>query len=77
MYFAQRKDRKYAKQEDNFVPVDPANAPAVLDEVSEEVDDLELVAVITAAVAASMNTSVDQLVVRSIKRKNTNKWQKA
>lgn len=77
MYFAQRKDRKYAQQEDNFVPVDPANAPAVLDEVSEEVDDLELVAVITAAVAASMNTSVDQLVVRSIKRKNTNKWQKA
>ena len=77
MYIAQRQDRNYAKQEDNFVPVDPANAPAVLDEVSEEVDDLELVAVITAAVAASMNTSVDQLVVRSIKRKNTNKWQKA
>ena len=40
-------------------------------------DDLELVAVITAAVAASMNTSVDKLVVRSIKRRNTNKWQKA
>lgn len=77
-YFAQRKDRKNAmKQEDTFVPVDPANAPAVLEEVSDEVDDLELVAVITAAVAASMNTSVDQLVVRSIKRKSTNKWQKA
>ena len=53
----------------------PTPAPAPVS--SEEVDDLELVAVITAAVAASMNTSVDSLVVRSIKKRSTNKWQKA
>ncbi len=34
-------------------------------------DDLELVAVITAAIAASLGTSTDQLVVRSIKRVNS------
>lgn len=73
-YFA---NRKQAKEQDAFVPVNPANAPIVMDEPEELVDDLELVAVITAAVAASMNTSVDNLVVRSIKRKSTNKWQKA
>lgn len=40
--------------------------------------DLELVAVITAAIAASLNTSTDGFVVRSIKRaKATNRWQKA
>lgn len=31
-------------------------------------DDLELVAVITAALAASLNTTTDKLVVRSIRR---------
>ena len=54
----------------------PAPAP-VPEAVPEPMDDLELVAVITAAVAASMNTSVDNLVVRSIKRRSTNKWRKA
>ena len=33
-----------------------------------ETDDLELVAVITAAIAASMNTTADKLMVRSIRR---------
>lgn len=42
-------------------------------------DDKELVAVITAAIMASMGSSAPQegLVVRSIKRKNTNNWNKA
>lgn len=41
-------------------------------------DDLELVAVIAAAIAASNGaTSTDGFVVRSIKRANTNKWQRA
>ena len=58
-------------------PVAPA-APAVVEEEEEElVDDLELVAVITAAIAASENTSSDGFVVRSIKRANNRKWQKA
>lgn len=34
----------------------------------EEIDDLELVAILTAAVAASLNTTADQLVVKSIRR---------
>ncbi|MDO5415924.1 MAG: OadG family transporter subunit [Lachnospiraceae bacterium] len=57
----------------------PAPAPAVAAPVEEEelVDDLELVAVITAAIAASMNTSTDGLVVRSIKRKSGAKWKRA
>ncbi len=51
--------------------------PAVEEEEEELVDDLELVAVITAAIAASENTSSDGFVVRSIKRANHRKWQKA
>ena len=39
------------------------------EEESDETDDLELVAVITAAIAASEGTSSDGLVVRSIKRR--------
>lgn len=41
-----------------------------VDEAEEYVDDLELVAVITAAVAASQGTSSDGFVVRTIKRVN-------
>ena len=37
-------------------------------------DDLELVAVITAAIAASEGTSTDGFVVRSIRRRQSNKW---
>ena len=40
----------------------------------EEADDLELVAVITAAVAATMGTSTDGFVVRSIKRAQHRNW---
>lgn len=40
------------------------------------VDDEELVAVITAAIAASTGSSTDGFVVRTIKRRNS-KWQKA
>ncbi|NLI89094.1 MAG: OadG family protein [Epulopiscium sp.] len=45
--------------------------PAVTE--TSEIDDLELVAVITASIAASMGTSADSLQVRSIKRTN-NTW---
>lgn len=50
--------------------------PEVVEELS---DDLELVAVITAAIMASMGNEApaDGLVVRSIKRANTKKWQRA
>ena len=53
---------------------EPVAAPAP---VQAETDDLELVAVITAAVAAAMGTSTDGFTVRSIKRKSNNKWKRA
>ena len=53
-------------------------APAAVQKVEEELaDDLELVAVISAAIAAYTGTSSDGFVVRSIKRSTTNKWKKA
>lgn len=56
----------------------PAPAPAPAEVEEEDVtDDLELVAVITAAIAASQNTSADGLVVRSIKRKTGAAWKRA
>ena len=56
-----------------------APAPAVPAAPVEEdlTDDLELVAVISAAIAASENTSTDSFVVRSIKKVNRSKWQRA
>ena len=44
--------------------------------VTEEVveDDTELIAVIAAAIAASEGTSTDDFVVRSIRRRKSNKW---
>ena len=57
----------------------PAPKPVVaLQEPEEElVDDLELVAVITAAIAASEGVPADGFVVRSIKRSAQNKWKRA
>ena len=60
----------------------PAEKPAVpaavaAEPVQEETDDLELIAVITAAVAATLGTSTDGFTVRSIRRKSNNKWKKA
>ena len=43
----------------------------------ELTDDLELVAVITAAIAASMGTSSDGFVVRSIRRAGKSRWKNA
>lgn len=53
----------------------PKAAPAAAEE--ELADDLELVAVISAAIAAYTGTSSDDFVVRSIKRSKTNKWKRA
>lgn len=58
-------------------PAAPA-APAAAAPVEEDLtDDLELVAVITAAIAASGTTSGDGFVVRSIKKANKRNWQRA
>lgn len=43
-------------------------------ESTETVDDLELIAVITAAIAAQEGTSTDGFVVRSIRRRPSNNW---
>lgn len=57
----------------------PKNEPVVVQNTPEpaavavsEEDDEELIAVITAAVAASMNTSIHNIVVRNIVRSNDN-----
>lgn len=57
----------------------PAAAPKAVAAPAEEelADDLELVAVISAAIAAYTGTSSDDFVVRSIKRSKTNKWKRA
>ncbi len=65
------------KKKDAPAPAAPVPAPAPIEEEEELVDDLELVAVITAAIAASENTSADGLVVRSIKRAPVSKWKRA
>jgi sodium pump decarboxylase gamma subunit len=58
-------------------PVSVAAPEVPAAEEEELVDDLELVAVITAAIAAATNSSTDGLVVRSIKRAPAAKWKRA
>lgn len=73
----QKTQPKTAKPVPAPAPIAPP-APVQEEEEEEELsDDLELVAVITAAIAASMNTPADGLVVRSIKRKSGAKWKRA
>ena len=63
------------KKEQKKAPA-PA-APVVAAAPADETDDLELVAVIAAAIAAAENTSTDSFVVRSIKKVNKSKWRNA
>ncbi len=57
-------------------PVEPEIEPEIKPEIlqTEPQDDEELIAVITAAVAASLNTSSDKLIVRSIRK--VNNWKR-
>lgn len=59
-----------------FVPAD-TGGNAVSEETVNLTDDLELVAVITAAIAASTGSSPSGLVVRSIRRAPASKWKNA
>lgn len=53
----------------------PAVIPAKdVAETTDVSNDLELAAVISAAIAASEGTSTDSFVVRSVKRRTSNKW---
>lgn len=54
-----------------------APAPAAVAAEEDLTDDLELVAVITAAIAASGTTSGDGFTVRTIKKANKRNWQRA
>jgi sodium pump decarboxylase gamma subunit len=63
-----KNKKKNSNTETTAVPA----APVIEEAVEEQVDDLEVVAAISAAIAASMNTSTDGFVVRSIKRRTTN-----
>lgn len=79
---ADRKAKKEKEKKKKKTMPDPTpRVTPAMENVQEEenlTDDLELVAVITAAIAAMENTSADGLVVRSIKRSaNNNKWKRA
>lgn len=62
------------KEKEAPAPVVPQPADVPPAEEEDVTDDLELVAVISAAIAAAEGTSADGLVVRSIKRVNHAKW---
>lgn len=63
-----KKEEKAAASAPAAAPA-PAPAPAVEEVVEDETDDLELVAVISAAIAASEQAPADGFVVRSIRRR--------
>lgn len=75
-YIGVFEEKMKAKEAAAAAPAVPVQAVAPVVE-EELVDDLELVAVITAAIAAAANTSADGLVVRSIKRVPGAKWKRA
>ena len=60
-------------------PVAPVVMAPVAEEPTNLTDDLELVAVVTAAIMASMGDEApaEGLVVRSIKKRNASKWKNA
>lgn len=66
----QKKFKKKPTRE-NEVTAKASIAP--VEEVSE-MDDTELIAVIAAAIAAAEGTTTDGFVVRSIKRRKSNRW---
>ncbi len=68
-------EEKFKKKAE--APASSATAPVAAAPVIEVVDtsaELDLIAVITAAIAASEGTTTDGFVVRSIKRRKSNKW---
>lgn len=68
--FEQAKSKK--ETDKNAVSVEAASAKPAANETAA--DDLEIIAVISAAIAAAEGTSTDGFVVRSIRRRPSNKW---
>ncbi len=66
-----------AQKETGFAGEEPSARGNEADTEMDLADDLELVAVIAAAIAAMENTSADGLVVRSIRRVPNSKWKYA
>lgn len=66
-------EAKFTKKEAAPVPA-PAPVPVKAPEPEPQTDDGELIAVIAAAIAAAEGTTTDGFVVRSIKRRKSNKW---
>lgn len=75
-YVSVFENRGKAKKDVAEKAAAPAPAP-VAPAAPTPADDLQLIAVITAAIAAAEGTSTDGFVVRSIKRRSNNKWKKA
>ena len=75
-YVSVFENRGKAKKDAAKKAAAPAPAP-VAPAAPAPTDDLQLIAVITAAIAAAEGTSTDGFVVRSIKRRSNNKWKKA
>ena len=63
----------FSKKKDEKKEETKAAVSEAVEEV-DETDDLELIAVISAAIAAAEETTTDGFVVRSIKRRPSNKW---
>jgi len=78
--FIRKSEENRANKEENKLISNPQfdNAVAqIIQKEEHEIDDMELVAVITAAIAALEGTTSDEFVVRSIKKINKSRWLKA
>lgn len=75
----QQIKKEAARKAAETVPVSSSVMAPAVQEPEEAVDDLELVAVVTAAIMASMGDEApaEGLVVRSIKKRNVAKWKNA
>ena len=73
----EKMTKKNAPEAPKAAPAPAAPVAAAPAPVEETVDDGELIAVIAAAIAAAEGTTTDGFVVRSIKKSNRNKWQRA
>lgn len=73
-YIPKIQERLAGKKNRKEEPATVVEEKTVTEPVVEVTDDTELVAVIAAAIAAAEGTSTDSFVVRSIKRRKSNKW---
>lgn len=73
-YIPAIQDKFRKKPEVKETPAPVAPAVPVRRTAAPRTDDSELIAVIAAAIAAAEGTTTDGFVVRSIKRRKSNKW---